>query len=200
MELMWHAQPPTSSWCGMIWSIGVMGYWLVWDQRAQWLTNSISEALGGQVALTFASADSLRQSSTFFIIVLFLHIFLPTLIVLGMLFLVMRLARPRILAPRLLLIEMTVALLILTIWRPVTLDPPFDPDKLVGSVTLDVWYLDFLPLAHQWGWFFWGAGDAGVYVARGATMASAWAQSGAGCGDRRFVYRLHYRNCMISSR
>jgi ferredoxin len=176
----------------LIWVIGVMGYWLVWDQRAQWLTEYALGAIGGPAALTFITAEALAQASTFFIIILFLHAFLPIAIGLGLLFHLMRLARPRLWAPRLIMIEAVIALLILAIWRPATSAPPADPSRLVGTITLDGWYLGFLALAAQWGSaLFWGAAGllflmlvALPWLARGRNQGPALVieEACTGCG------------------
>jgi ferredoxin len=163
----------------LIWLLGVMGYWLVWDQRAQWLTEHGMNLLKGPVALTFASAESQRQAATFFVIVLFLHVFLSVLIVIGLLFHLMRLSRPRVWAPRWLMIEASIALAILAIWRPAVSAPPADPGRTVGTITLDGWYLGFLPLAEGWGsGLFWGASGL-LFV---ALLALPWLARGRSRG------------------
>jgi ferredoxin len=142
----------------LLWFIGAMGYWLVWDQRAQWLTEYGTGLLQGQIALTFLSAEGISRTFTFFVIVLFLHVFLSVIIALGLLLHLMRLARPRLWLPRWLMIEAVIALAIFAIWRPATSAPPADPSRLVGAVALDGWYLGFLPLAGRWGsGLVWGA-------------------------------------------
>ncbi|MDH5506886.1 MAG: cytochrome b N-terminal domain-containing protein, partial [Anaerolineae bacterium] len=82
------------------WFIGTTGYWLVWDQRAQWLTEYLINNVGGGVALTFLAQDI--DSSTFiiFVIILFVHVFLP-IILLGLFIVhILRLIRARIWSPR----------------------------------------------------------------------------------------------------
>jgi NAD-dependent dihydropyrimidine dehydrogenase PreA subunit len=130
----------------IIWFVGVLGYWLVWDQRAQWLTEYAAGLIGNQVALTFATPRGVRQTGTFFLIVLFLHVFIPLLIAGGMLVHMMRVARPRIWAPAGLLAGTGLALAFAALWRPAQSAPPADPTQVVTSVTLDGWYLGFLPL------------------------------------------------------
>lgn len=131
--------------------IGAMGYWLVWDQRAQWLTDYSAGLLGGAVQLTFATKAALSGAFTFFVIILFIHIFLSVIILGGLAIHVLRLSRARLWSPRLLMIEMSLALLLAALLRPATSAPPADPNRLVASLTLDGWYLGFLPLAASWG-------------------------------------------------
>ncbi len=141
----------------LVWIIGVMGYWLVWDQQAQWLTEYGIGLLKGPVAMPFLNPEIAARTFSFFVIVLFLHIFLSILIVLGVLVHVLRLSRARYWSPRWLMVEAGAALVLLAFWRPVSSAPPADLSRLVGTVTLDGWYLGFLPLAAQWGNVpFWG--------------------------------------------
>lgn len=131
----------------IVWFVGVIGYWLVWDQRAQWLTEYSAGLIQGQVALTFATPEGVGRTSTFFLIMLFLHVFIPLLLVLGMLIHMMRVTRPRLWAPAGLMAGMGAALALVAMWRPATSAAHADPTRLVTSLTLDGWYLGFLPLA-----------------------------------------------------
>ncbi len=141
----------------LIWIIGVMGYWLVWDQRAQWLTEYGIELLKGPVALTFVTPEFVFWTFAFFVIVLFLHVFLGVLILLGVVVHELRLSRARYWAPRWLMVEAALALLLLALWRPAANAPPADLSRLLGTVSVDWWYLGFLPLTTKWGnALFWG--------------------------------------------
>jgi len=141
----------------LIWIIGVMGYWLVWDQGAQWLTEYGIELIRGPAALAFLSPEIASRTFAFFVIVLFLHIFLGLFILLGVLVHELRLSRARYWAPRWLMVEATVVLVALALWRPVASAAPADLSHLVNVVTLDSWYLGFLPLTSKWGNVpFWG--------------------------------------------
>lgn len=135
----------------IIWLIGAMGYWLVWDQRAQWLTEYSAGLFGGAVQLAFATPAALSRTITFFVIVLFLHIFLPVGILSGLFIHMLRLQRVRIWAPRLFMAEIGLALLIVALWQPVTSAPQANPLQLITNITLNWWYLGFLPLMNAWG-------------------------------------------------
>lgn len=140
----------------LLWSIGVMGYWLVWDQRAQWMTEYGLGLVKGPAAMTFASPQGLSGTFAFFVIILFLHVFLSVLILVGVLLHVLRLTRVRVWAPRWLMVEATIVLLALALARPVSSALPADVTRLVGTVLLDSWYLGFLPLAVRGGaLLFW---------------------------------------------
>ena len=165
----------------LVWLIGVMGYWLVWDQAAQWLTEYGIELLRGPVALAFLSPEIASRTFAFFVIVLFLHIFLGLIILFGVLIHELRLSRARYWAPRWLMIEASVALIVLALWRPAVSAAPADLSRLVGELTLDGWYLGFLPLTSRWGNLpFWGFATAIVgtltllpWLARGRDLGPA---------------------------
>jgi ferredoxin/coenzyme F420-reducing hydrogenase delta subunit len=133
------------------WFIGVMGYWLVWDQRAQWLTEYLISIMKGPVAVTFLSTDI--DASTFgaFVIVLFLHIFLPLGFILFVVMHVVRLARVQIWSPRWLMALCLVALTIVSLAVPTRSAAPADLTQMIHSVKLDALYLGFLALIDRWG-------------------------------------------------
>lgn len=165
----------------LVWIIGVMGYWLVWDQAAQWLTEYGIGLLRGPVALAFLSPEIASRTFAFFVIVLFLHIFLGLIILFGVLVHELRLSRARYWAPRWLMIEATIALVVLALWRPVASAAPADLSRLVEQVALDGWYLGFLPLTSRWGnVLFWGLATLTVgvltllpWLARGRDLGPA---------------------------
>ena len=141
----------------LFWVIGVMGYWLVWDQGAQWITEYAIELLGGPVAMTFISPEAASKAFMFFVIVLFLHVFLSLLVILGVLIHVMRMQRVRLWSPRWLMIGTTAILAVFALIAPVSSTLPADLSRLVGVLKIDGWYLGYLPLATRWGTpVFWG--------------------------------------------
>ena len=145
----------------LIWAIGVMGYWLLWDQTAQWITEFLVQVLGPSMALTFLGPDVASKSFAFFVIVLFLHIFLSVLIVLGFLLHILRLSRPRWLAPRWLMVQAGLVLSLLAVMAPAYLEPKADFSRILHRATVDWFYLAFLPLSERWGAAFWW-GTAGA--------------------------------------
>lgn len=140
----------------LFWIIGLMGYWLIWDQQAQWLTEYFIELLQGPFAYTFWGGQVASSTFSLFVIVLFLHIFLPILLVVGIIVHLLRLARAKYLAPRWLMLAAVAALIVLALWRPIQLALPADVNSLVRQTSLDWWYLSFLPLTEQLGnGIFW---------------------------------------------
>ena len=179
----------TSGWLllGIIWLVGVMGYWLVWDRAAQWITEFAVQVFGQSMAVTFFGPQLAAKSFAFFVIVLFLHIFVSVLIILGFLIHILRLSRPRWLAPRWLMLESGIALMILALLRPLPMLEKADFSRLVVDVPIDWLYLAFLPLSTQWGnTLFWGLAFAFFLVAAGLP----WLWPGRSAGPARVTEHL----------
>lgn len=141
----------------LFWLTGSMGYFLVWDTAAQWLTEFAVDAFGGAFALSFFGPQAAGRTYSFFVIILFLHAFLPLIIAIGVLVHVLRLQRPRYWAPRWLMIAATAALVLLSVLFPAMSNLPADLRRVIGAAQLDWWYLGFLPLSERLGQpGFWG--------------------------------------------
>ncbi|NOX64026.1 MAG: 4Fe-4S dicluster domain-containing protein [Chloroflexi bacterium] len=157
----------TSGWVMVIvfWLIGTMGYFLVWDQAAQWLLEYSIDLVKGLFALSFIEPQSVARTFSFFVIILFLHVFVPIMLIIGVIVHVLRLARARYWSPRWLMILTVIALVAVSLAWPATSNPPADFTKLVERVNLDWWYLGFLPLSAYLGNpLFWGLSIALIAV------------------------------------
>lgn len=140
------------------WFIGTSGYWLVWDLKAQWLTEYLINYIGGAVAITFLGVDISSSTFVIFVIVLFVHIFLPLSLLVLTIIHILRLTRARIWSPRWALYLSTLALAVLSVWAPVTSAEPANLSRFIDSVDLDAWYLGFLPVIDRYGTLpFWAA-------------------------------------------
>ena len=53
---------------------GVTGYWLIWDERAQWMTEYMMQFLAGTSGLTYVAPDLASRTFSNFVIILFLLI------------------------------------------------------------------------------------------------------------------------------
>ncbi len=148
----------TSGWImmGLFWILGLMGYWLVWDQGAQWLTQYTIDLFNGPFAYTFFGEDIASATFSLFVIVLFLHVFLPVLLIVGVIVHGLRLTRTRYWSPRWLMITATLVLIVLAVFRPAALTIPADFSRIVERVPVDWWYMGFLPLVQKVGsgWFW----------------------------------------------
>ncbi|RMH01114.1 MAG: hydrogenase iron-sulfur subunit [Chloroflexi bacterium] len=161
------------------WLIGTMGYWLVWDERAQWLTEYSINLIKGQFAMPFLSPEIASRTFSLFVIVLFLHVFIPITMIVGIIIHVLRLTRVRLWSPRWLMVETGIVLVLLSVWKPVTSALPADFGRVISQVSLDWWYLGFLPLTAQWGNpLFWGI----ALIVGGIITALPWISPGAHIG------------------
>jgi len=155
-----------------IWVMGLMGYWLVWDQSAQWLTEYFVGFVKGPFAHSILAGTDLASSTyALFVIVLFLHVFIPPLILVFVLIHVVRLARSRYWSPRWLMISTIAVLVLLSIWRPAPLEAPANLNQLVTQLNIDWFYMGFLPLTGAIGSpVFWVLS----LLALGVTAALPW--------------------------
>ena len=149
----------TSGWImlGLTWLVGTFGYWLVWDQRAQWMTEYMMQALGGTSGLTYVAENLAANTFSNFVIILFLHVFLPIVMFLGIYIHGLRLSRARWWSPRWVSIQALVGLVVLSLIKPVQSLAPADLSTMVASVPMDAFYLGLLPMIDSMGnVVFWG--------------------------------------------
>ncbi len=167
----------TSGWImlALIWLTGTMGYWLIWDQRAQWMTEYMMEALAGTSGLTYVATDLASRTFSNFVIILFLHVFLPLIGFLGIYIHGLRLSRARWWSPRWVSIQALVGLIVLSLIKPTMSFAPADLSTLVDSVPIDVLYLALLPMIDASGnVIFWGL----IVLVVGSLFLLPWLASG----------------------
>ncbi|MCC6261541.1 MAG: 4Fe-4S binding protein [Anaerolineales bacterium] len=149
----------TSGWImlAMVWLTGTFGYWLVWDQRAQWMTEFMMHTIAGYSGLTYVSTDLDSRTFSNFVIILFLHLFVPIIAFFFINVHGLRLSRARWWTPRWAVVQALVGLVVLSLIKPAMLHAPADLSKLIDSVPVDSFYLALLPLSDMWGnIIFWG--------------------------------------------
>jgi ferredoxin len=130
----------------LLYASGIVGYWLVWDARAQFSALATAEwfygaGIGAEpMARNFLGAE--QVSDRLFSLFVFLHIGLPLALLAGMWVHVQRLGRPATVAPRALALGTTLFLVALALLRPAASEAPWDPGAVPASVGLD-WFLQF---------------------------------------------------------
>jgi ferredoxin len=130
----------------LLYASGIVGYWLVWDARAQFSALATAEwfygaGIGAEpMARNFLGAE--QVSDRLFSLFVFLHIGLPLALLAGMWVHVQRLGRPATIAPRALALGTLASLVALALARPVASEAPWDPGAVPTSVGLD-WFLQF---------------------------------------------------------
>jgi ferredoxin len=167
----------TSGWImlAMTWLVGTFGYWLVWDQRAQWMTEYMMQTLGGTSGLTYVASDLASRTFSNFVIILFLHVFLPLIGFLGIYIHGLRLSRARWWSPRWVSVQAVVGLVVLSLIKPTQSFAPADLSTLIESVPMDAYYLGFLPLTDKVGnVIFWGL----AILIGGSLFLLPWLASG----------------------
>ncbi len=132
-------------------TIGISGYLLVWDERAQLIGIltakffSIIPIFGHSLMSAFLGTD-IKNLSGMFRILLFGHIAVTILLIFTLWIHVMRISRPRIFPPKTLMILLTAYLVIISIVFPARSDPPADLGKVPFSMSMDWFYLTGYPL------------------------------------------------------
>jgi len=148
----------------LIYVAGIGGYWLVWDQLAQYIAVATTEWLdalaifGEPIARNFISPA--RLSDRFFTLLVFLHIAAPVILLFALWIHLQRVSRARIWVSRGLAIGIGLMLIVLSLVKPaVSQGGPADLAKEVTDVGLDWYYLIAYPLLDVWsGKALWAAG------------------------------------------
>ena len=131
--------------------IGLSGYLLVWDERAQ-LTGlltakffSVVPIFGHALMSAFLGTD-VKNLGGLFRILLFGHIAVTILLVFTLWVHVMRISRPRLFPPKYLMILLTIYTVAVALIFPAKSDPPADLGKIPFGMSLDWFYLTGFPL------------------------------------------------------
>ncbi len=145
----------------LVFTIGISGYWIVWDSLAQYIAIASTEWLdalplfGEPIARNFLQPTTL--TGHFFSIVVFIHIALPLILLAVMWIHVHRHNRPKINPPRGLAIGTLAVLLALAAVFPAQSHPPADLTMVPAAVNLDWFYLWLYPLLDRYpGLAIWG--------------------------------------------
>ena len=130
---------------------GIGGYWIVWDRLAQFSAVASTELLdwlpifSTPAARNFLTPDAI--SDRFFTVLVFIHLGVPLLLILGLWAHVHRISRIDHFPARRLALGTLVALLVLALARPAVSDAPADLSIVATGLRLD-WFILFIhPLA-----------------------------------------------------
>jgi ferredoxin/coenzyme F420-reducing hydrogenase delta subunit len=153
---------------GVIWGEGILGYWMVWDDRAQLIALKTAEFLdvlpiiGPSLPRAFLSRDMV--TNLFFFVIIALHIAIPILMLILLWLHASRITRPVINPPRVLMLGVFASLLILSLLKPAISGYRADASRLPVSLSLDWFYLGPYPvlasISPGLGWFLVSAGAA----------------------------------------
>ncbi|MGD8583418.1 MAG: hydrogenase iron-sulfur subunit [Gammaproteobacteria bacterium] len=138
----------------MIITLGITGYWLVWDELAQYVaigSARLMDALPlfpGTMTRNFVAGE---MTDRFFILIEFLHLLGQPMILFFMLWIhVKRLSNVEINPPRGLAVGTFLALLALSLVKPAVSHEPADLSTVPQVINLDWFYLNAYPLLDYW--------------------------------------------------
>ena len=127
----------------LVYASGIGGYWLVWDQLAQFSIIATAEwldaipLLNGAIIRNFVASVDDR----FFSLLMFLHIGIPLVLLLGMWVHIQRISRAKIFPPRALALGTLAALTITSLLHPAVSQLPADLTQVPSLLPLDWIYL-----------------------------------------------------------
>ena len=131
---------------------GIGGYWLVWDQLAQFSAVATAEWLdflpifGEPIVRNFLTPASINDR--FFSLLVFAHIGIPLVLLLGMWIHIQRISRARVLPPRALALGTLAMLLAASLLRPALSHDIAELSSVPESLQLDWFYLFVHPLMY----------------------------------------------------
>lgn len=184
----------------LLYASGIVGYWLVWDARAQFSFVSTLESLGLGAASSGAPLDRL------FSLFVFLHIGLPLALLAGMWVHVQRLGQPKSVPPRSLGWGLAAALLLLAALRPAVSQAPWDARNFPQALEIDWFYQFFHALMYATSpaglWLFVAAVSAVLlalpYVGKSKVIVPARVDPANCNGCGRCVADCPYQAILLS--
>ncbi len=148
---------------------GISGYWLVWDQLAQYVAIGSMEWLdwlgifGKPIANNFLAEGSLGDR--FFSLLVFIHIFVPLFLLFIMWIHVLRVTQPKVNPPRGLAVGAFLMMVVFSLIKPAVSHLPADLGVVPGVLNLDWYYMLFYPLFDKWGAGpLWGVAIGGSFI------------------------------------
>ncbi len=139
----------------VMFAAAIGGYWLVWDQYAQYVAVATSEWLdwlpnfSDPMARNFLTNESV--SDRFFSLMVFLHIGIPLFMMLMMFLHITRITNAKSNPPKGLAIGTFSAFMILSLLKPAVSAGPADLNSVQYDIPMDWFYLNIYPLMDLWG-------------------------------------------------
>lgn len=138
----------------LVYASGITGYWLVWDELAQFVAIATAEWLDW---LPIFSEPMVRNFLTpvaltdrFFTLLVYMHITIPLVLLFGMWVHIQRISRPKSNPPRMLGWGAFLAMLLLSLAKPVLSQGPAILMQIPGTMEFDWFYLFPFPLLYDW--------------------------------------------------
>ena len=140
----------------LLFAAAIGGYWLVWDQFAQYISEITTEwfgwlpFIGDSLARNFVSNQTL--SDRFFSLLVFMHIAIPLFLLMGMFIHIKRIKLPKTNPPKGLACGTLGALILLSLIKPAVSMNKADLSLSVTTIDLDWFYMNVYPLLDSWGY------------------------------------------------
>ena len=135
-------------------TLGITGYWLVWDELALYVAVLSSQLMDGLPMLPGSMSRNFlagQINDRFFTLMGFLHLLgQPVILLVALWIHVKRLSGVKIIAPAGLAIGTFVALLVLSVLAPAVSHEPANIAKTPAVLNLDWFYLNVYPLLDSW--------------------------------------------------
>lgn len=145
---------------GALWVTGVVGYWMVWDQRAQMIADVTARFLdylpifGESLSMSFSNNSLI--TNLFFFVALFVHLMVPILLFIALWIHVMRISKPIINPPKIIAAIIVCIIIGLAILKPATSLLPADANRTISKIGIDWFYLMFYPMFNAMPtWLSW---------------------------------------------
>ncbi|MCA9933725.1 MAG: hydrogenase iron-sulfur subunit [Ardenticatenaceae bacterium] len=137
----------------LVWGAGVTGYWMIWDQRSQLITDGFLRLLGKTTPFApnliayLTSVEGTPLSWPFLLILLVIHVLL-FLIVAGFFWLhILRLRRPRWYPEVHWVVGLGVVLVLVSVFFPAGMLPQANLSQLPDTLPIDPFFLFYLPFS-----------------------------------------------------
>ncbi|MFN8413079.1 MAG: cytochrome b N-terminal domain-containing protein [Anaerolineales bacterium] len=134
----------------IVWAIGITGYWLIWDDRAQLINQSFYDIAtnfrsGQKFIVDYIFGQSAGTGWIFMLFIIVLHVGLSIGTAFFLWMHLKRMSRAKWLPPTYWMIISVAVLLLASALFPLGMLPAIDMTKLPGKTPIDLFYLFYLP-------------------------------------------------------
>jgi ferredoxin/cytochrome c2 len=133
----------------VVWAIGITGYWLIWDERAQILNETLFDILGTSTGgkkflVDYIVGDAAGTGWVFMMIMIIFHLGLSAITALFLWWHLGRMSRAKWTPPKYWMAISIAVLLISAVAFPLGMLPPINPAVLPDKTPIDLFFLFYL--------------------------------------------------------
>jgi coenzyme F420-reducing hydrogenase delta subunit/quinol-cytochrome oxidoreductase complex cytochrome b subunit len=177
---------------GFVYASGIGGYWLVWDEVAEFSLTATAEWLDWLplfgLPLVRNFLEGAQMSDRFYSLLVFLHIGVPLFLLAGMWLHIQRAVRADVHPRRVLAFGTLAMLAALAFAKPALSEAPADLGAIPSQLPIDWWYLFVHPLLYR-------TSPAAMWAGAAALAALAAALPWLARTPRPAVARVSLANC-----